>query len=301
MRFSNQFDSSKATNIWDILKWKLGTSQKKIKEYSTLKTKNDASLLDSKQDFICWLSHASFLIQLKGKRFLIDPIFGNIPFFKRKMAFPYGVETLGKIDYLLLSHTHYDHFDTSSIKQILPQKPQLILPLGMEPYLQKLDKNASIVTLDWYQSYRINEQLTVHFVPAKHWGRRTLFDTNRALWGGFIIKSNKHTLYFAGDTAYDTHFKEIGKRYTIDYALLPIGAYNPQFFMKHHHLNPQEAYQAYQDLNAKTMIPMHYGAFKLTDEPINEPEAWIDKIKEKHSADIYKMKVGEVLELGYTT
>jgi len=240
MRFSNQFDSSKSTKLWDILKWKLGTFPKKIKEYPTLNTQNDTSLLDSTEDFICWLSHASFLIQLEGKRFLIDPVFGNIPFYKRQMAFPYAIETLGKIDYLLLSYTHYDHFDTPSIKQILPQKPQLILPLGREPYLQKMDKNASIVTLDWYQSYSINKQLTVHFVPAKHWGRRTLFDTNRALWGGFILESPHHTLYFAGDTAYDSHFKTIGKRYSIDYALLPIGAYKPQFFMKHHHLNPHK-------------------------------------------------------------
>lgn len=288
MRFTNRFDSSKATTFWDILTWKWGKKSPRDTKPSQVQFQNDASFLETDDDFICWLSHAGFLIQLSGKRFLIDPVFGDIPFYKRRIAFPYPPELLGQIDYILISHTHYDHMDMPSIKQILPHRPQFILPLGMESYIRKLDRQATVITLDWYQTHTIDEELKIHLVPAKHWGRRTPFDTNQALWGGFIIESSHHSIYFAGDTAYDHHFKAIGERYALDYALLPIGAYNPDFIMKHHHLNPDEAYQAFQDLNAATMIPMHYGTFKLTDEPINEPEAWLDRLQEQYGEKIYK-------------
>jgi len=278
MRYSNEFDSSKATNVLDILKWKLFYSSSPKKEKSNLKVLDNSNLLSTKEDFICWLSHASFLIQLDQKRFLIDPVFGDIPFYKRYNHFPYKIEALGKIDYLLISHTHYDHFDTPSIKKILIQKPKLILPLGMQDYIYRLDREADIITLDWYQSYSIDKNLSIDFVPAKHWGRRGIFDTNKSLWGGFVLQNSKTVIYFAGDSAYDRHFYDIGDRYSIDYALLPIGAYSPNFFMKHHHLNPQEAYRAFLDLEAKNMIPMHYGTFKLTDESINEPKSWIENI-----------------------
>jgi len=290
MRYTNSLDSSKETTLFDILKWKLFYSTKSQKEMSKLEVVDSSNLLRAKSDFICWLSHASFLIQLDGKRFLIDPVFGDIPLYKRYNPSPYDVEDLGKIDYLLLSHTHYDHFDIPSLKKILPQKPKLIIPLGMDRYIKRLDKNADMVLLDWYQSFKI-DSLIIDFVPAKHWGRRGIFDTNQSLWGGFIIKG-KQSIYFAGDTAYAEHFQEIGDRYSIDYALLPIGAYRPTFFMKHHHLNPEEAYQAFLELKAKKMIPMHYGTFKLSDESINEPKQWIEKMNREQ---IEILSSGEVL------
>jgi L-ascorbate metabolism protein UlaG (beta-lactamase superfamily) len=291
MRYSNKFDSSKKSNIFDILKWKLFYPSKSKKEKSNLEVIDNSNLLSTKEDFICWLSHASFLIQLDRKRFLIDPVFGNIPFYKRLNPSPYTIEDLGKIDYILISHTHYDHFDRNSIKKLLTQKPIFILPLGMQEYIYKLDKDADIIMLKWYQSHYIDKNLTIDFVPAKHWGRRGIFDTNKSLWGGFILQDCLESIYFVGDSAYDKHFKEIGYRYSIDYALLPIGAYSPKFLMRHHHLNPQEAYQAFLELKAKTMIPMHYGTFQLTNESINEPKMWIEEINRHH---INIMSIGEV-------
>ncbi len=111
-----------------------------------------------------------------------------------------------------------------------------------------------------------------------------------ALWGGCIVASSLHSIYFAGDTAYDKHFKEISKRYSIEYALLPIGAYEPKAIMQHNHLNPQEALEAFRDLKAKTFMPMHYGTFQLSDESINAPMKWLDDLQKSCSDEIYKIK-----------
>jgi len=297
MRFTNQFDSSKEINFFKILKWRLLNPKKRKKESSNLQIKDDFESLNSKDDFICWLGHATCLVQLNSKRFLLDPVFGNIPLYKRKVKFPYNFEDLGKIDYLLITHTHYDHFDAPSIKKILEQKPCIIAPLGMSRYIKKLDKNAQIKELDWYKHYVINVKLSVHLTPAKHWGRRGLFDTNKALWGGFVINSDKKTIFFAGDSAYDSHFKDIAQRYSIDYTFLPIGAYKPEFIMKTNHLNPSEAFEAFLDLKAKKMIPIHYGTFGLTDEPINEPNEWIEEIKKKNPDKICIYDIGEVQKI----
>jgi L-ascorbate metabolism protein UlaG (beta-lactamase superfamily) len=201
---------------------------------------------------------------------------------------------LGEIDYVLLSHVHYDHFDTPTIRALLEKNPTFLVPKGMDIYLKKINKNISIHTFDWYENHQTSKETFIDFVPAKHWGRRGLFDTNRALWGGFVLSTKQHTVYFAGDTAYDTHFKEIAQRFRIDYALLPVGAYLPHHIMKHNHLNPAEAHQAFRELKAGTLIPMHYGTFKLTDEPINEPLEWIDKLYEEHTDEIEVIAVGEV-------
>ena len=299
MRFTNKYDSSKSVNFRDILKWKFFHRTKEDVESKSYKLplKDDKSLLDSSEDFICWLTHATFLVQIDSKRFLFDPIFDDIPFYKRKSPFPYDVEDLGKIDYLLLSHTHYDHYDEPSVKKILEQNPKVITPLGMERYINKIDKNADINSMDWYDSFEVESELSIDFVPAKHWGRRGLNDTNKALWGGFILESKNSTIYFSGDTAYDTHFKEIGEKYEIDYALLPIGAYKPEFVMKNNHTNPDEAYKAFKDLKAKKMIPMHYGTFKLSDEPLSEPLKWIKKIQSENKDNVMILKSGEVIKI----
>jgi len=294
VRFKNKFDSSGAVTLLDIFKWQFFKKRTLSKTISSLVMQEDKVFLASKEDFICWLGHASFLVQLKQKRFLFDPIFGNVPFYKRHFPAPYSVEELGRIDYVLISHVHYDHFDKVSIKALLSKNVEFILPLGMEKYIYKIDKNATVHSLDWFEDYKITQDLKLSFVPSKHWGRRGAFDTNKALWGGFVLQSENQNIYFAGDTAYDQHFKKIGQRYNIDYALLPIGAYDPVEVMKANHLNPQEAYEAHKDLNAKQMFPMHYGTFRLSDEPINEPSEWLDLLVEEHQDEIYKIKVGEV-------
>ena len=297
-RFSGEYDTSKKVKLWDVLRWKVfrkPTFPQKETPVKPLQIKDNKDALTQKDDFICWLSHASFLIQLGEKRILIDPIFGDIPFYRRQIPAPYDSTTLGTIDYLLLSHVHYDHFDAPTIRQIATKKPHAIVPLQMSNILQKV---AAFKTteLDWYKIYKEGE-LSITLVPAKHWGRRGIFDRNKSLWGAYIIQHKETTIFFCGDSAAGKHFKEIGERFDIDYALVPIGAYSPKNIMQHNHLNPKEAVEACKQLGAKTMIPMHYGTYKLTDEPLDEPLAWLEKIMQNTSCDIRVLQVGEVLAL----
>ncbi len=298
-KFTGKYDSSTHVNLFKILKWKFfGKADSSVKEKAVrpLQLVHTPEKLRQEEDFICWLSHASFLIQLGGKRILIDPVFGDIPFYKRQIRAPYSVEELGKIDYLLISHVHYDHFDIRSLKMIEAKEPKAVLPLHMSPVLHKAAPSLAARELDWYESVE-EEGLTITLLPAKHWGRRGLFDKNRALWGGYVLRCNGKCLYFAGDTAAGDHFEEIGRRFDIDYALLPIGAYKPEFIMKHNHLNPKEAFEAFEELKAKRMIPMHYGTYKLTDEPLDEPLAWMQKIAAEHPGKICFLKAGEVRKI----
>ena len=294
-KFTGVYDSSTHMNLFKILKWKLFSKDRTpFKQTTPPKPVHMPEKLMQKEDFICWLSHASFLVQLGRKRILIDPVFGDIPFYTRQIPFPYHAEELGKIDFLLISHVHYDHLDILSIKAIESEKPKALLPLYMTSLIHRHVPSLQTVELDWYESFE-EEGLKITLVPAKHWGRRGLFDKNRTLWGGYILQHKGITIYFAGDTAKGDHFSEIGKRFDIDFALLPIGAYKPEFIMKHNHLNPQEAYDAFEQLGAKWMIPMHYGSYKLTDEPLDEPLQWMEQIAAEHPGRIRILKVGEVM------
>jgi len=296
-RFTGKYDSSTNVNLLKILKWKLfERTDDSDKSVRPLQLVHSPEKLLQKEDFICWLSHASFLIQLGGRRILIDPVFGDIPFYKRQVKAPYSVEELWKVDYLLISHVHYDHFDTRSLKMIEDKHPTAVLPLHMTSVFHKTAPSITTRELDWYASCE-EEGFSITLVPAKHWGRRGIFDKNRALWGGYVLQYDGTCIYFAGDTAPGDHFEEISRRFDIDYALLPIGAYRPEFIMKYNHLNPQEAFEAFIQLGAKKLIPMHYGTFKLTDEPLDEPLQWMQKIAEKHPGKVCFLKVGEVYKV----
>ncbi|WP_201352874.1 MBL fold metallo-hydrolase [Hydrogenimonas urashimensis] len=295
-RFVGKYDTSDYGGVFQILKWKLFYRRKNVEDGSTLKPVDMSEKLASKEDFLCWISHASFLVQLNHKRILIDPVFGNIPFYRRAIPAAYAPHMLGKIDYLLISHTHYDHFDAPSIAEISKTSPVAIVPLRMDKPLKRIVPKLECIRLGWYECHE-QDGIKITLVPARHWGRRGLFDKNRVLWGGYIIQSADITIYFAGDTAVGEHFQEIGKRFSIDWALLPIGAYEPEFVMKHHHLNPEEAFGAYRQLGAKKMIPMHYGTFRLSDEPLGEPLKRIEKIAATHPGMLEILKPGEVMRL----
>ena len=152
--------------------------------------------------------------------------------------------------------------------------------------------------LGWYESFRYHERVKVTALPASHWHRRGLFDFNRALWCSFMLECKGKTIFFAGDTAIDRHFDEIAEKFAApDIALMPIGAYKPAEVMRQNHLNPKEAVKAAKIMGAKMMIPYHYGTFKLSDEPIGEPHAWISRLAEEGSRKIRVLGVGEVLPL----
>ncbi len=285
-----------------VFKWKLRTLFQKQRpaveddnfrlEVHPLAAKD----LEREDDFIVWLGHATFYLQLDGVKIITDPVFDNIPMIPRLADFPIDPKHLDP-DIVLISHGHYDHLDTDSLAalEIYRKKRKVILPLNLSSYLKK---GADVTELGWYESFHYNESVTVTAVPASHWHRRGLFDFNRALWCSFVLECNGKTIFFAGDTAFDRHFDEIVQKITPpDIALMPIGAYKPVEVMRQNHLNPEEAVEAAKILDAKMMIPCHYGTFKLSDEPVGEPHAWISRLAEERSRKIRILGVGEVLPL----
>ncbi len=293
-RFKSRFDSSHILDPLKIIRWKIGSLFKKnffVKKHSPFFAVNMQERLKSSEDFICFLGHASVLVQLCGKRILFDPVFGDIPFYKRITPFVYDIKSLFPIDAVAISHLHYDHFDIPSLKKLLCKDPLFIIPLGMRKYMKRVSLNLKLKELSWFESTEIGD-IKITFVPAKHWGARGPFDKNRSLWGGYVVKSPDVSVYFAGDSGYDEHFKIIGERFKIDIALLPIGAYEPRYVMKNHHLNPKEAYKAFLDLKAKVFIPIHFGTFVLSDEGVYEPVEKLNEVANKK--DILYLNQGEI-------
>lgn len=219
---------------------------------------------------LTWIGHASWLIQLDGVSLLIDPIFSDRlgPGIQRFVPPALGVADLGRIDAQLVTHNHRDHLDMPSVRAV--GRP-VIAGLGMAPLFA--GHGLDCTELPWWSETRVGA-VTIRFVPSQHWSRRGLNDTNATLWGGFVIEGSTARLYHSGDTAYFDGFSEIGRRVgAIDAALLPIGAYDPSWFMSKQHMNPEEATRAFVDLGARKFVAMHWGTFKLTDEPLDEPPA----------------------------
>lgn len=260
-----------------ILKWQLNKSlRKKEKAVSSLPIVTREKLPDG--EYALWMGHASLWIALGETIIAIDPVLGDIPLYKRHTPLPLPKEQL-HADVILLTHAHYDHYDNASINYLLSKNPGTIIiaPVGFWRYLKGKIPRERCFELERWESVMIGG-LFITLVPAKHWSKRTPFDTNKALWGGYVIQHGNHTIYHSGDTAYGEHFTEIGERFEIDEAFLPIGAYRPEAIMQYNHTNPPEALHAAADLKAKTMIPIHYGTFVLSDEPLDEPLTWFEHL-----------------------
>lgn len=301
-QFFGEYTSKSGDSFLKVMKWRLTRNpqadEKKGELFNLPVIKHDQQPR-IKSDYMMWLGHASFLLQLGGKSILIDPCLTAPPMMTRRTELPLPIEKI-HADYLLASHGHYDHLDSDSIKTLSGKSTVALLPLKMGELVKDWNPNMAVQEAGWYQQYTTDKSVSIYFMPARHWHRRSAFDLNEILWGSYIIQSGGKTIYFAGDTSYDSHFKEIGKLFPkIDYAILPIGAYKPEFMMKQSHINPEEAHQAFQDLNAKTMIPMHYGTFDLSDEPLSEPRTWLDEIaaKKKISNRIKHLDIGEIFKV----
>ena len=247
---------------------------------------------------LTWLGHASWLVQLDGLSLLVDPILGDdLPGGTRRNAGP-GLTPveLPHIDAQLVSHSHYDHLD-------LPTLRAVGAPVLSGLRLGKLFERAglSCTELGWWQATQVGG-VKVTFVPAQHWSRRTLLDGNETLWGGFVIQGQSASIYHSGDTAWFEGFAEIGRRFpALDAALLPIGAYDPAWFMEKQHLNPEQALRAFGALGAGTFLAMHWGTFKLTDEPLDEPPRRLEEERRRLGLAPERVRVlaiGETVVVG---
>jgi len=217
---------------------------------------------------LTWLGHASWLVQVAGVSLLVDPVLGEriSGVIRRNVAPGLRIEELPKIDGCLVTHNHYDHLDLPTLKSV---GAPVWAGQGTGPMLRAAGLQAH--ELGWWESAAIGSA-RIHFVPSQHWSRRGLFDVNEMLWGGFVIEGDGAPAYHSGDTAYFAGFSEIGRRFpSLSAAMLPIGAYDPPWFMESQHMNPEQAVQAFLDLGAKEFFAMHWGTFKLTDEPLDEP------------------------------
>jgi L-ascorbate metabolism protein UlaG (beta-lactamase superfamily) len=286
-----------------ILKWKLSSnpdSEEKKKDLFSLNVKKSPEIFSMKEDMIVWLGHASFFIRLDGKTFLIDPVLESITFNKRLSPCPVEISDVKNIDYLLISHAHLDHLDSSSIKKSSLNGTKALIPLRMGKKILDFNPGIEVEEAAWYQKYSTGNGPEVFFLPARHWSRRSLADTNEILWGSYIIKGKSKTIYFAGDSAYGSHFADIAKLFTkIDIALMPIGAYKPDYIMKSNHMSPEESAKASNDLKPKLFIPMHYGTFDLSDEPYGEPLQLIKKLADdkKLVSPLHIVEPGEIIRL----
>jgi L-ascorbate metabolism protein UlaG (beta-lactamase superfamily) len=230
---------------------------------------------------LTFIGHSSFLLQTEGVNLLLDPVWsqraGPAGLGPRRVT-PPGLDLadLPPIDAVIVSHNHYDHCDVATLAKISHDHPAPVLtPLGNDAILQRTDRAIPAQTFDWGGSASVGP-LKIHFEPANHWSQRRRGDARMALWASFVIEGPRHKIYFAGDTGYGdgSLFKDIARRHgPMRLALLPIGAYAPRWFMRDHHCDPEEAARIFKHLKAEYAFACHWGTFRLTQEPYDEPVA----------------------------
>ena len=230
------------------------------------------------EDYIVWIGHATFLIKLGNTTIITDPVFsknaGPLIFGPKRFTKPaLELNEIPKTDLFLLTHNHYDHQDMGTIRRYPFKDAKVLVPLNLGKYFTPY-RFKDVNEMDWYEEIRVNDDLKVTFLPAVHWSKRSLTDTNKTLWGNFLISYKGKKIFFGCDTGYGNIYKELGEKYgPIDLTMINIGAYDfrPMFDKSIYHTTPEEALNVAQDLKSKKVIGTHWGTFVLSLEPIMEP------------------------------
>jgi N-acyl-phosphatidylethanolamine-hydrolysing phospholipase D len=254
---------------------------------------------------VTWIGHATVLIQYRGVNVLTDPIFSQraspVSFAGPKRLSPPALTAgqLPRIDFVVISHNHYDHLDRPSVRA-LGNGPRWLVPLGLKAWFTKAGIDpARVDEFDWWQERRFGG-LTVTATPLQHWSARSPWDRYETLWAGWALRIGDFSALFVGDTGYNEHqFRAIGERLgPFDLALLPIGAYAPRWFMRAVHINPEEAVRIHRDVRARQSIGIQWGGFILTAEPVDEPPRALAAAREKHgieASEFITLQVGATL------
>ena len=270
---------------FDFLKWRfqrIGLSVPGPEDYDFPLNENDRQFLKNNQDKITltWIGHATVMLRINGKTILTDPHFSDraspVSWAGPKRVTRPGIllKDLPHVDMVLISHNHYDHLDKETVKALHNRpngdRTRFFVPLKLKKWFQ--DQGIENVSeLDWWEN-RAADGITITAVPVQHWSKRSMFSRNKSLWCGWVVNTDNFKFFFAADTGYCPIFKQIGEKLgPFDLSAIPIGAYEPRWFMKPHHVNPEEAIMIHQDVMSKQSVAIHWGTFILTDEPLDEP------------------------------
>ena len=256
-------------------------------------------------DYIAWIGHATFLIKLGETTIITDPVFsknaGPLIFGPKRYVKPaLDLKEIPKTDVFLLTHNHYDHQDMSTIRGFPYKDAKVLLPLKLGKYFQRY---KDVNEMDWYDEIKINDDLKITLLPAVHWSKRSLTDTNKTLWGNFLIEYKNKKILFACDTGYGNIYKELGEKYgPIDLSMINIGAYDfrPMFEKSIYHTTPEEALNVAKDLKSRKVLGTHWGTFVLSLEPIMEPPKRFKDNAEKYGfnkEDALIFKIGQISKI----
>lgn len=252
---------------------------------------------DPQKDWAMWVGHSTYLISMAGKHLLTDPIWSKrcspLPFVgpKRKNLPPISLEQLPKIDYVLISHDHYDHLDRATIDKLHRLFPHIlwIVPKGVKKWFENREIKK-VIELSWWEQVDIDSSFRITSTPAQHFSGRSAKDLNQTLWMGLVVESllTSKTFYFVGDTGYNPHdFKKIGKQFPkIDLSLIPIGSYSPRKFMSPVHIEPKDAVNIHKDVASQLSLGMHWKTFKLSEEPLEQPPFDLMRAMRKEKLDL---------------
>lgn len=311
--FRNLYEYDPPT-FTDLLKWRWDRMSKDIpapEDYNFPLAENDPAYLreNRTETTLTWIGHATVLFQTGGKNILTDPQFSDRASpvqwaGPRRVVGPgLALNDLPDIDIVLLSHDHYDSLDTPTVKRLLARpggsKTLFLVPLNLKSWFERAGVE-NVIELDWWEEYRTNG-MTIIPVPVQHWSKRTPFTRNTTLWAGWVVIDDGFRFFFPGDTGYSPVFKDIDRRLgPFDLSAIPIGAYAPRWFMRHHHVNPEEAVRIHQDVRSKVSVAIHWGTFILTDEPLDEPPERLRAELKKQGipeSDFLVLKHGETIHL----
>lgn len=312
-RFSNPWQHPQH-GLRDVIRWKLGMAPRETArcpdapdDSAPWVPLDPASIAQPPYSGwrAAWLGHASFLLQGCGLSLLIDPVFSNhcapvpLPTLKRLLPPPCSLGDLPIIDAVLLTHSHYDHLDLPTLRT-LGMDVRLLVPEGHRAWLRRKGFR-NVDELGWHETLELAPGLSTTATPAQHFTARTFWDRDRAHWCGWRIDSPEGSLWHVGDSGYCAGFREIGERYgDVDFGMIPIGAYQPRHIMRSMHMNPDEAVDVFLETRCRRAVGMHWGTFRLTDEPMGEPPLLLESARRaKHiaSGSFGAGVVGEIIDI----